>query len=393
MILPPVRDAAAAAVPRSDRRRQGRAGRHAAAEAAAARSAPGGGPPGGRVRAARSSTSTGSGCAAGRYVALALVRPAADRDVRDGLHDRRHPQARRHPDQPGVDDPRQRRQRAREDRAAGGQPGRRRHRPDSGAGAQRGDGRRGPRLLHQPRVLVHRLPPGVQEQHLRRRPAGRLDDHPAVRQERARRRRPLRRRRAGPQGQGTRHLDQDVGRVVQGPGAAVLPQHHLLRPRCVRHRRGLAGVLRQARRAAQRRRGCAARGADPAAVGAGPGRRPRGFGRAVELGARRHGHDGRAVAQRPRGAGVPADGVAGPGRRAEPDHRTQRVDRTSGHQGTDGPVQHRRADVEHRGSAGHHDDRPEGAEVRRGRGGRVHGRARIRTCGRPSPRSTRRPAG
>ena len=46
---------------------------------------------------------------------------------------------------------------------------------------------------------------------------------------------------------------------------------------------------------------------------------PAGRCRAVELGARRHGDHGRALAERPRGAGVPADGAAGSGARAEPD--------------------------------------------------------------------------
>ena len=50
--------------------------------------------------------------------------------------------------------------------------------------------------------------------------------------------------------------------------------------------------------------------------------------------------------------------------RAEPDQRPERPDRASGHQGTAGPVQHRRADAEHRGPADHHHDRPEGAEGR-----------------------------
>ena len=123
-----------------------------------------------------------------------------------------------------------------------------------------------------------------------------------------------------------------------------------------------------------------------------PGGRPRGRRRAVELGARRHGDDGRAVARRPRGAGLPADRSAGSGARAEPDDRPQRADRASGHQGTAGPVQHRRADVEHRGSAGHHDDRPEGAGGRRDRRRRSTWRARIPTCARRWSRSTRRPA-
>ena len=58
--------------------------------------------------------------------------------------------------------------------------------------------------------------------------------------------------------------------------------------------------------------------------------------------------DRRAVADRPCGTGVPADGAAGAGPRAEPDHRAQRADRAAGHQGTARPVQHRRADAEHR---------------------------------------------
>ncbi len=101
--------------------------------------------------------------------------------------------------------------------------------------------------------------PRVQEQHLRRRPAGRLDHHPAVREERVGRRRAVRSRRHRPQGQGTRHLDEDVARVVQGRGAAGVPEHHLLRPRFLRHLRGVEGLLRQAGRTAHRRRGRAAR--------------------------------------------------------------------------------------------------------------------------------------
>ena len=57
-------------------------------------------------------------------------------------------------------------------------------RPDAGACAPGGDRGRGPKLLLQPRLLVHRLRAGGEEQHLRRRHPGRLDHHPAVRQER-----------------------------------------------------------------------------------------------------------------------------------------------------------------------------------------------------------------
>ena len=78
------------------------------------------------------------------------------------------------------------------------------------------------------------------------------------------------------------------------------------------------------------------------------------------------------------GSAVPADGAAGAGPLAGPDHRPQRADRAAGHQGTAGPVQHRRADAEHPGSADHHHDRPEGAAGRRGGG--------VEVPGRPGPR-------
>ena len=84
-----------------------------------------------------------------------------------------------------------------------------------------------------------------------------------------------RRRRPGPQGQGTRHRHQDVGGVVQRRCAAGLSEHHLLRPRRLRHLGGVEGLLRQTRRSAHRRRRRTAGRADPAAVDAGPGGRPR----------------------------------------------------------------------------------------------------------------------
>ena len=62
------------------------------------------------------------------------------------------------------------------------------------------------------------------------------------------------------------------------------------------------------------------------------------------------------------------------------------------HQGTAGPVRHRRADAEHRGPADHHDDRPEGAAGRRGGGRRSTWTARTPTCARRWSRSIRRPA-
>ena len=42
-------------------------------------------------------------------------------------------------------------------------------------------------------------------------------------------------RRHRPQGQGAGHLDEDVQRMVQRPSAAVVSEHHLLRPRRLRH--------------------------------------------------------------------------------------------------------------------------------------------------------------
>ena len=88
-----------------------------------------------------------------------------------------------------------------------------------------------------PGLLVHGLLPGVQEQHLRRRPAGRVDDHPAVRQERVGRRS----QRAGLGGLVRKAKELVIStkmsrRVVQRPSAAGLSEHHLLRPRRLRHR-------------------------------------------------------------------------------------------------------------------------------------------------------------
>ena len=133
----------------------------------------------------------------------------------------------------------------------------------------------------------------------------------------------VRYRRYRSQGQGAGHLHQDVRRVVQRRSAAVVSEHHLLRPQCVRHFGGVEGVFRQARRGTHGCRGCAADRADPAAVEAGPRGRPRGRSRAVELGARRHGGDRCALADRPCGAGVPTDRARRSGPLAEPDHRAR----------------------------------------------------------------------
>ncbi|PQM49702.1 Penicillin-binding protein 1A [Mycobacterium talmoniae] len=104
--------------------------------------------------------------------------------------------------------------------------------------------------------------------------------------------------------------------------------------------------------------------------------------RTLELGARRHGGDRRAVGQRPPRAGLSAHRAAGGRPRPEPDLRAQRADPAAGHQGAARPVRHRRADAEHPGAAGHHHHRPEGSEGRRGRGGQVPRRAGPRYAGR-----------
>ena len=80
--------------------------------------------------------------------------------------------------------------------------------------------------------------------HRRRR--RRVDDHPAVRQGLDR---------PGPglavaQVQGGRPLDQDLQGADEGPDPRELPQHRLLRSRCVRHPGRGAGLLRRGRRPA-----------------------------------------------------------------------------------------------------------------------------------------------
>ena len=203
---------------------------------------------------------------------------AADRDFRNGLPDRRRAQAGRHPHQPGLDNPGQRRQRTRQNRSARGQSRRRQHRPDTGVRAGRGDGGRRSRLLLQSRLLVLRVRTGGEEQHLRRRHPGRVDDHPAIREERFGGLGAGRAGRCGPQGQGVGHLDEDVQRMVERPSAAVLPEHHLFRPRRLWHRCRVQGVLRQAGRTAHRRRRRTVGRAHSTALRIGPGRQPRRFG-------------------------------------------------------------------------------------------------------------------
>ena len=131
-------------------------------------------------------------------------------------------------------------------------------------------------------------------------------------------------------------------------------------------------------------------GADPAAVDAGPRGRSRGCRRRGGTGCStawwrwarcrredlRHNRYSRRPCRRS-------------GARGKPDQRPQRADRAPGDQGTARPVQHRRADAEHPGVAGHHHHRPAGPAGRGGRGVEIPRRPGCRRCGRRWCRSTR----
>ena len=134
------------------------------------------------------------------------------------------------------------------------------------------------------------LRPRVQEQPLRRRPAGRLDDHPAVREERVGRRRAIGHRRLDPQGQGTRHLDQDV--AASGRRTQVLQAYLNI----IYFGRGAYGISAASKAYFDKpvEQLTVAEGALLAALiqrpsTLDPGGRSRRRRRAVELGARRHG--------------------------------------------------------------------------------------------------------
>ena len=80
---------------------------------------------------------------------------------------------------------------------------------------------------------------------------GGVHDHPAVRQELLPHPGPD----PDPQGQGADHLAQDRPAEVQVRDPGRLPQHHLLRPRRLRHPDRVQGVLRQGRLPAHGERG------------------------------------------------------------------------------------------------------------------------------------------
>ena len=92
---------------------------------------------------------------------------------------------------------------------------------------------------HRPRPAQHAVRQGQ---------AGRLDDHPAVRQELLPEPGPDRH----PQAQGAGHLAQGGPQEVQGRDPRGLHQHQLLRPRRLRHPGRRPGLLRRRRREARR---------------------------------------------------------------------------------------------------------------------------------------------
>ena len=108
-----------------------------------------------------------------------------------------------------------------------------------------GDARRGgPELLPEQRHLAHRHRAGRLRGH-QGRPGhpGRVDDHPAVRQELL----PHGRPHAVAQGPRDPARRQDRPAADQGPDPRELPQHHLLRSRRVRHPDRVEGLLQQGR--------------------------------------------------------------------------------------------------------------------------------------------------
>ncbi len=94
-----------------------------------------------------------------------------------------------------------------------------------------------------------------------RRAAGRVDDHPAVREEHVPHQRPVGRA----QGEGSRHLGEAREGGAQGGDPPALPQHHLLRSGCLRRRRSGTGVLREEGRGPQHGRRRLPRRAHPCA--------------------------------------------------------------------------------------------------------------------------------
>ena len=161
--------------------------------------------------------------------------------------------------------------------------------PDRAGDEARHDRDRGQALLHEPRLRPqgHRAR-AVGRRRRRRLGAGRLDDHAAVREGRAR---GARRAHGLPEAARGRARLPPHAQVVEGQDPHRVPQRDLLRQRRLRDRVGRARVLRQAPRLADRRRlrldarehvrepaddarGGVPRGDHPVAVGLRPDRAP-----------------------------------------------------------------------------------------------------------------------
>ncbi len=186
--------------------------------------------------------------------------------------------------------------------------------------------------------------------------AGRVDDHPAVREERL----PHAGAILGPQGEGGAPGDQARDRRVEGRDPRGLPQHHLLRSRRVRRRGCGDRLLRGARQRADPRAGRGARRHHQVAQRAGSGGQPSGARGTLGVRPRRDGRAGLADPQAAEQRGVPQDQEAegqGPARRSDRLHADH------------GRAAARRARVRRdrdpaRRAAHHLDVRPEGAARR-----------------------------
>ena len=109
--------------------------------------------------------------------------------------------------------------------------------------------------------------------------AGRLDDHPAGREELPFDQRGL----VHPQDQGSVAGDAHRARLFQGPHPRALSQRNLSRPRRLRHRRGVAGLFRQIGERTDGRGSRLSRRAAESAGRAASGAQPRPRGRAPQL--------------------------------------------------------------------------------------------------------------
>ena len=130
------------------------------------------------------------------------------------------------------------------------------------ARAGRRDRRRGPHLLHQQGDRPQGHPARGLQQRARQRDAGRLHDHPAVRQDLL----PVVGPHHHPQGEGGVPVTEAAAHPVEERDPPGLPEHHLLRARGLRHPGRRPGLLRQGRQGPHRPGGCGTRG-DPQLAG------------------------------------------------------------------------------------------------------------------------------